>query len=155
MFEFWSNHSSTSILHVCEQRRLWRDCVDVISAIISWAGSMYKSDERVQRMWTVGWLLLESVVFLHCSCLLVLFQHYGLVTLISTSIFWIFNCIAKSATSAVNVCGTDIKVSKRIGWSKWEESEWLRKCINDWCQSTLAQWSHPRWPQCALYGKTL
>ena len=24
----WSDASSTSILHVCEQRRLWRDCAD-------------------------------------------------------------------------------------------------------------------------------
>ena len=28
MFDFWSDPSSTSILHVCEQRRLWRDCAD-------------------------------------------------------------------------------------------------------------------------------
>ena len=26
MSDFWSDPSSTSILHVCEQRRLWRDC---------------------------------------------------------------------------------------------------------------------------------
>ena len=28
MSAFWSAPSSTSILHVCEQRRLWRDCAD-------------------------------------------------------------------------------------------------------------------------------
>ena len=28
MSDFWSDPSSTSILHVCEQRRLWRDCTD-------------------------------------------------------------------------------------------------------------------------------
>ena len=28
MPDFWSDFSPTSILHVCEQRRLWRDCVD-------------------------------------------------------------------------------------------------------------------------------
>ena len=28
MSHFWSDLSSTSILNVCEQRRLWRDCVD-------------------------------------------------------------------------------------------------------------------------------
>ena len=28
MSDFWSDSSSTSILHVCEQRRLGRDCVD-------------------------------------------------------------------------------------------------------------------------------
>ena len=28
MSDFWSDSSSTSILHVCEQRRLWRDCAD-------------------------------------------------------------------------------------------------------------------------------
>ena len=46
MSDFWSEPSSTSILHVCEQRRRWRDCMDapslvacVISTIISWAGS--------------------------------------------------------------------------------------------------------------------
>ena len=27
--DFWLNPSSTSILHMCEQRRLWRDCTDV------------------------------------------------------------------------------------------------------------------------------
>ena len=27
-FFFWSNPSSASILQVCEQRRLWRDCAD-------------------------------------------------------------------------------------------------------------------------------
>ena len=26
--DFWSDPSSTPILHVCEQRRLWRDCAD-------------------------------------------------------------------------------------------------------------------------------
>ena len=50
MSGFWSDPSSTSILHVCEQRRLWWDCADaqarlsplvayVISTIISWVGS--------------------------------------------------------------------------------------------------------------------
>ena len=28
MSDFWMDPSSTSILHVCEQRRLWRDCAD-------------------------------------------------------------------------------------------------------------------------------
>ena len=53
MSDFWSDPSSTrtSILHVCEQRRLWRDCTDaharlsrwspVISTIMSWAGSVH------------------------------------------------------------------------------------------------------------------
>ena len=52
---FYVDHFSSSILHVCEQRRLWRDCADtqairavspepslvayVISTLISWAGS--------------------------------------------------------------------------------------------------------------------
>ena len=41
MSDLWSDPSSTSILNVCEQRRLWRDCADaplvayVISTIIS------------------------------------------------------------------------------------------------------------------------
>ena len=48
MSVFRSDSSSTSILHVCEQRRLWRDCAGspepslvayVISTRISWAGS--------------------------------------------------------------------------------------------------------------------
>ena len=26
--DFWSDPSSTSIVHVCEQRRLWRDCAN-------------------------------------------------------------------------------------------------------------------------------
>ena len=51
MSDFWSDRLSTAILHVCEQRKLWRDCADatglpepslvayVISTIISWAGS--------------------------------------------------------------------------------------------------------------------
>ena len=50
--DFWSDLSSTSILHVCEERRLWRlrGCAGshepslvayVISTIISWAGSIY------------------------------------------------------------------------------------------------------------------
>ena len=57
MSDFWSDPLSTSIVHVCEQRRLWRDCEDaqarlshrwspepslvayVISTIISWASS--------------------------------------------------------------------------------------------------------------------
>ena len=43
MSDIWSDPSSTSIFHVCEQQRLWRDCADayVISTIISWAGSFY------------------------------------------------------------------------------------------------------------------
>ena len=28
MSDFWSDSSSTSIVHVCDQRRLWRDCAD-------------------------------------------------------------------------------------------------------------------------------
>ena len=31
--DFWSDPSSTSILHVCKQRRLWRDCADVQSRL--------------------------------------------------------------------------------------------------------------------------
>ena len=30
---FWSDPSSTSIRYVCEQRRLWRDCVDAQSRL--------------------------------------------------------------------------------------------------------------------------
>ena len=50
MLDFWSHQLSTSILHVYEQRRLWRDCAGspepslvayVISAIISWASSNF------------------------------------------------------------------------------------------------------------------
>ena len=46
MSDFWSGPSSTSILHVCEQRRLWRGCADAQArlnlrcfSIISLAGS--------------------------------------------------------------------------------------------------------------------
>ena len=41
MSDFRSDPSFISILYVCEQRRLWRDCTDayVISTIISWAGT--------------------------------------------------------------------------------------------------------------------
>ena len=51
---FWSDPSSTSILHMCEQQRLWRDCAGspetslvayVISTIISWAGSIIGSQQ--------------------------------------------------------------------------------------------------------------
>ena len=41
MSEFWSDPSSTSILHVYEQQRLWRELslvAFVMSTIISWAG---------------------------------------------------------------------------------------------------------------------
>ena len=46
MFDFWSDPLSTSILHLCEQQRLWWDCAGspepswayVISTIISRAG---------------------------------------------------------------------------------------------------------------------
>ena len=47
MSDFWLNHWSIAILHVCKQWRLWPDCTDepllvvyVISTIISWAGSL-------------------------------------------------------------------------------------------------------------------
>ena len=46
MSDFWSDPSSNSKLHVCEQRRLLRDCADLSlrwSPIISWAGSFYHS----------------------------------------------------------------------------------------------------------------
>ena len=33
MSDFWSDPSSTSILYVCEQRRLWRDCADAQSRL--------------------------------------------------------------------------------------------------------------------------
>ena len=45
MSDFWSYPSSTSILQVCQQQRLWRDSPEpllvayLISTIISWAGS--------------------------------------------------------------------------------------------------------------------
>ena len=70
MSDFWSDPSSTSILHVCEHPRLWRDCAgspepslvaNVISTIISWAGSFYwlsciilnlsKSMTNVNNVW--------------------------------------------------------------------------------------------------------
>ena len=31
--DIWPDHSSTFILHVCEQRRLWRDCADAQSCL--------------------------------------------------------------------------------------------------------------------------
>ena len=54
MSDFWSDLSSTSMLHVCEQRRLWRDCSPepspvayVIRTIISWAGSNLLSSKKL------------------------------------------------------------------------------------------------------------
>ena len=54
MSDFWLDSSSTSILHVCKQQRLWRVCecagspepsliAYVISTIITWAGSYFLS----------------------------------------------------------------------------------------------------------------
>ena len=38
---FWSNPSSISILHVCEQRRLWPDCADEQAQLsLSWSSVM-------------------------------------------------------------------------------------------------------------------
>ena len=38
MSDFWSDPSSTSIVHVCEQRRLWRDCADAQARLsLRWA----------------------------------------------------------------------------------------------------------------------
>ena len=39
MSDFWSDTSSVSILHVCEQRRLWRDYADA-QARLSFAGRL-------------------------------------------------------------------------------------------------------------------
>ena len=66
---FWSDPLSTSILHMCEQGRLWRDCTDaqahlsgcsgspecllvanVINTIISWAGSNEQFYRKLQQM---------------------------------------------------------------------------------------------------------
>ena len=38
MSDFGSDPSSTSILHVCEQRRLWRDCADALVRLRTFAG---------------------------------------------------------------------------------------------------------------------
>ena len=42
MSDFWSGPSSTSVLHVCEQRRLWRDCVDAQARLsLRWSPMSY------------------------------------------------------------------------------------------------------------------
>ena len=78
MSDFWSDLSSTSILHVCEQRRLC-GCADlpepslvayVISTIISRAGSNIKGwtglkTETVQTSDIVFKVLMESVCLLN------------------------------------------------------------------------------------------
>ena len=69
----FSDPSSTSILHVCEQRRLWLDSAEsslvvyVISTIISWAGSVKclfgeLSDIYLKLIWKIKWLLLWDFV---------------------------------------------------------------------------------------------
>ena len=42
MSDFWSDHSSTSILYVCEQRRLCRDCADAQALLsLCWSPMWY------------------------------------------------------------------------------------------------------------------
>ena len=67
MSDCWSDTSSTSILHVCEQRRfcrLWH----VIRTIISWAGYFCFSLFRV-------WIFLPAIYLLTVQLLLVAFER--------------------------------------------------------------------------------
>ena len=36
MSDFWLDPSSTSIVHVCKQRKLWRDCTDVQPSLVAY-----------------------------------------------------------------------------------------------------------------------
>ena len=65
MSDFWYNPLSTSTLHVCEQRSLWRDCADapepslvayVISTIISQAASYgFLTEHFMVFLWGIIW----------------------------------------------------------------------------------------------------
>ena len=62
---FWSNSSSTSILHVCEQRRLWRDYTDAQARLsLRWSpmSQGFNSDTVwVDSLWKLSQILYESV----------------------------------------------------------------------------------------------
>ena len=81
---FWSEPSSTSLLHVCEHRRLWWDCADVcagspepllvvayvIRTIISWAGSFLKYQSSRKMPMTC------FTYFMRCTGSLLLMLHH-------------------------------------------------------------------------------
>ena len=85
MSDFWSNPSSTSILHVCEQRRLWQTArmrsssepslvAHVISTIISWAGSFVHflkclCGHRLGKSWSLGFSACDVLPHLPVRCL--------------------------------------------------------------------------------------
>ena len=59
--DFWSDPSSTSIPHECEQPRLWQDCAGwpetslvayVVSTIITWAGLLSSLIYMIWRFWS-------------------------------------------------------------------------------------------------------
>ena len=65
MSDFWSEPLSTSLLHVCEQRRLWQTCTgspesslvaSVVSTLISWAGSFrWMGSFMSVFIWATSW----------------------------------------------------------------------------------------------------
>ena len=109
MSDFWSNPSSASILHVYEQRRLWRDCAGspepllaacVISTIISWAGSFvfYMTDNFQKLMYYMSLLffspenmtLADWVRYIFECMGIAKFRIAGCHPLFSTLRYWCF-----------------------------------------------------------------
>ena len=100
MSDVWSDPSSTSLVHVCEQQRLWWDCAGlpepslvacVISSIIPWAGLNNLS--HVTRKPVVGSHVTRKPVVgvgKHISCF-----------------------IAMEASKMFYIAGVDIKLSRQ------------------------------------------
>ena len=54
MSDFWSDPSSISVLNVCEQRRLWRDCADAQARLsLRWSPMWYA--RKAYKL--MGWLI--------------------------------------------------------------------------------------------------
>ena len=85
---FLSDPSSSSILYVCEQRRLWRDCSGetelslfayAISTLISWAGSnieIFSFSGEIFTSLSIFWKFPIWNIFAYNSCKIIICQPF-------------------------------------------------------------------------------
>ena len=63
MSDFWSEPSSTSLLYVCGQRRLWRDCVDAQAPLsLRWPPMWSHELAQISGKWWQSLLKLSHMI---------------------------------------------------------------------------------------------
>ena len=119
MSDFWSDPSSTSILHVCEQRWLWQDCTDAHGSFNKqhlWSFHLLTKGlyQKFYSIWCIFILIVSKLCTMQYTSIIrnITYTHF----MYHFVCYWIC-CIWKSNKLNTTVfCSSKFLLFKLAGW---------------------------------------